>query len=152
MMDHCPKCQSHELYTSPGAPVGQMNRIYQAGLVTYLVCCECGYTEAYLMTKMDRRSVSASWDMVREVNLEASEDREILPVSMLENQCPACGAADIRQSQMDDSLRIDDDRVAALTHLVCLNCGHVEKYVMSAEDRDAIATHWSKASRPPTPK
>ena len=145
MTDHCPKCQSRELYTSPGAPVGQMNRIYQAGIVTYLVCCECGYTEGYVLNNTDRRSVSKGWDMVREVNLEASEDREILPVSMLENQCPACGAADIRQSQMADTLRIDDNRVATLTHLVCLSCGHVEKYVMSEEDRAAIVSWYRNA-------
>lgn len=148
MTDRCPKCQSRELYTS--APVGRMNRIYQAGLVSYLVCCECGYTEGYLIDTAARRTVTTGWDMVREVNLEASEDREILPVSMLENQCPACSGTDIRQSQMEDDLRIDDHQVAILTHLVCLSCGHVEKYVMSAEDRDMIATHWTKTSRPPT--
>lgn len=87
MTNHCPKCQSHELYYSAGAPVGRMNRIYKAGIVTYVVCRECGYAEGYLLNPFDRMNVSNEWDMVKEVNFEAFEKREMLPVSMMDNRC-----------------------------------------------------------------
>ncbi|QPC82302.1 hypothetical protein G4Y79_21875 [Phototrophicus methaneseepsis] len=146
---HCPKCNAQALYSSASAPVGRLNRIHRAGIVTYVVCSECGYTEGYLLNPFERDHVRDEWAIVKEVNNETFEKYPVLDVSMQENTCPACGGHNIRQSVNTDALMIAQGLVASLTHYVCLDCGSVERYVLSEGDRDAIAQYWARADRPP---
>jgi RNase P subunit RPR2 len=150
-MEHglCPKCHADALYSSASAPIGRLNRIQRAGIVTYVVCAACGYTEGYLLNPFERDTVRAEWAVVKEVNLETFNKRPMLPTSMQENTCPVCGEHNIRQSLHTDALMIAQGLVASLTHYVCLDCGSIERYVLSQGDRHAIERHWARAARPP---